>query len=111
MATQATAPLDLSEAAPSAHQVTVAFVDILGFTRLCEELSVERVGRLIDWLECAAADAARPPITLKLVGDAAMFAGPEPAGVVAATREILRVAARGPEAPPLHAGIASGRAL
>ena len=93
-----------------ASEVTVAFVDVVGFTRLCEEAPPERIDRIVAWLERTAANLA--PIELvKTVGDAVLLAGPRPGPVVAATVEIMRAAARDPEAPPLHAGIASGRAI
>jgi adenylate cyclase len=96
------------------QDVTVAFVDIVGFTRLCEEAAVDRIDELVTWLEDAALRATqlRPEVAfVKLVGDATMLAGADPAAVLACVLEMLRSADADPDAPPLHAGIASGRAL
>jgi adenylate cyclase len=49
---------------------------------------------------------------VKLIGDAAMFVGPEPEPVVEAALELVEAAgAEGEDFPLLRAGIASGEAL
>ncbi len=59
-------------------EVTIAFADLVGYTRLGESLDIEQVGDLSGKLLELASDAARPPVRLvKMIGDAAMFASRE----------------------------------
>ena len=63
--------------------VAVGFVDIVGFTRLGEDVSPDDVGAVVRRFERAVADAVEPPVRLvKTIGDAAMLVAPEPAPVV-----------------------------
>lgn len=97
---------------PGGEDVVVAFVDAVGFSELCLTLPVRRAGDVAAWLERAATDAVRAPVRLvKLAGDAAMLTGPDAAAVVAAVERMLRAGAADPTVPPLHAGLATGRAL
>ena len=58
-------------------EMTIAFADLVGFTRLGESLEIEEIGDLTGKLFELASDAARPPVRLvKMIGDAAMFASP-----------------------------------
>ena len=59
--------------------VTVCFVDMVDFTHLGETLDPEALGALTGRFTELAAAAVEPPVRLvKLIGDAAMFVGPEP---------------------------------
>jgi adenylate cyclase len=92
-------------------EVTVAFADLVGFTRLGESLEIEQIGDLTGRLFELAADAARPPVRLvKMIGDAAMFASLESAPLVEAVLGLVESAGT-EEIPPLRAGVARGRAL
>jgi adenylate cyclase len=93
-----------------AQPVTVGFVDIVGFTRLGEDVPPEDVGNLIRGFERAVSEAVEPPVRLvKTIGDAAMLVAPEPAHVVDA---VVRLVQRSHHEPPLlRGGIASGDAL
>lgn len=94
------------------EDVVVAFVDAVGFSELCLTLPVRRAGDVAAWLERAATDAARPPVRfVKLAGDAAMLSSPDAAALVATVERMLRAGAADPAVPPLHAGLAAGRAL
>lgn len=91
--------------------VTIAFADLVGFTRLGESLEIEQIGELTDRLFALASEAARPPVRLvKMIGDAAMFASREPVPVLEAVLGLVE-AARTDEFPSLRAGVASGQAL
>ena len=59
--------------------ITVGFVDIVGFTKLGEDVAPEDLGPVVRSFERAVADAVEPPVRLvKTIGDAAMLVAPEP---------------------------------
>jgi adenylate cyclase len=90
--------------------VTVGFVDIVGFTKLGEDVPAEDVGNVIRRFERAVAEAVEPPVRLvKTIGDAAMLVAPEPKPVVDA---VLGLVERSNGEPPLlRGGIATGEGL
>src|SRR5215208_3795422 len=90
--------------------VSVGFVDIVGFTRLGEDVAPEDVGAVVRRFERAVSDAVEPPVRLvKTIGDAAMLVAPEPAPVVDAVVSLVERSQD--EAPLLRGGVASGEAL
>jgi adenylate cyclase len=92
-------------------EVTIAFADLVGFTRLGESLQIEQIGDLTGRLFELASEAARPPVRLvKMIGDAAMFASREPVPVLDAVFRLVDAGGK-EEIPPLRAGVASGQAL
>jgi adenylate cyclase len=95
------------------QEVSVAFCDLVGFTRLGEGIDVEDLGRLANRLAALAAEAANPPVRLvKTIGDAAMLVAPEPAPLLRASLALMDAAeAEGERFPQLHAGVAHGPAL
>jgi adenylate cyclase len=94
-----------------ADEVTIAFADLVGFTRLGESLEIEQIGDLTRRLFELASEAAKPPVRLvKMIGDAAMFASRESEPLLDAVVRLVE-SAEGQEIPPLRAGIARGRAL
>lgn len=90
--------------------ITVGFVDIVGFTRLGEDVAPEDLGRVVRSFERTVADAVDPPVKLvKTIGDAAMLVAPEPAPVV---DTVLALVERSKEdGPLLRAGVAAGEGL
>ena len=90
--------------------VTVGFVDIVGFTRLGEEVAPEDLGAVVRSFERAVADAVEPPVRLvKTIGDAAMLVAPEPGPVV---DTVLGLVERSKDdGPLLRGGVASGEGL
>ena len=92
-------------------EITIAFADLVGFTRLGESLEIEQIGTLTGRLFELASDAARPPVRLvKMIGDGAMFASREPLPLLEALLELVEAAATD-EIPSLRAGVAVGQAL
>ena len=92
-------------------EVTIAFADLVGFTRLGESLEVEQIGDLTGRLFRLASDAARSPVRLvKMIGDAAMFSSPESGPLLDAVIGLIESAGEA-EIPPLRAGVARGQAL
>ncbi len=115
-ATQSTVVSELERSGgqlPGSREVAVAFADLVGFTRLGEEVAPDELGRLAMRLEALAAEAAQPPVRLvKTIGDAAMLTSPEPEPLLGATLDLIDAAdAEGEEFPQLRAGAALGLAL
>ncbi len=98
---------------PGSRQVSVCFADLVGFTRLGEEVAPDELGRLAAHLEELASDVATTPVRLvKTNGDAAMLAAPTAEPLLDAALELIAAAEReGSEFPQLRAGAASGMAL
>jgi adenylate cyclase len=90
--------------------ITVGFVDIVGFTKLGEDVPPEDLGPVVRSFERAVADAVDPPVKLvKTIGDAAMLVAPEPGPVV---DTVIRLVERSNEEPPLlRGGVACGEGL
>jgi len=98
---------------PGSREVSICFADLVGFTRLGEEVAPDELGRLAVRLEALAGDVAEPPVRLvKTIGDAAMLASSEPEPLLGATLSLIDAAeAEGEEFPQLRAGAAIGQAL
>ncbi len=98
---------------PGSREVAVCFADLVGFTRLGEEVAPEELGQLAVRLEALAAEAAAPPVRLvKTIGDAAMLTSPEPEPLLDAALTLIDAAdAEGEDFPQLRAGAAIGRAV
>lgn len=98
---------------PGSREIAVCFADLVGFTRLGEEVPPDELGRLAVRLEALAGDVAEPPVRLiKTIGDAAMLTSVEPEPLLDATLRLLDAAdAEGPDFPQLRAGAALGPAL
>ena len=98
---------------PGSREVAVCFADLVGFTRLGEEVPPEELGQLAVRLEALATEVARAPVRLvKTIGDAAMLAAAEPAPLLDAALELIDAAdSEGEHFPQLRAGAALGRAV
>jgi adenylate cyclase len=100
---------------PGARQVSVAFADLVGFTRLGEGVPPEELEQLASRLAEQARDVAVPPVRfIKTIGDAVMFVCPDPAPLLNAVLELVEVVdntAAGTGFPRLRAGVASGAAV
>jgi adenylate cyclase len=98
---------------PGSREVAVCFADLVGFTRLGEEVPPDELGRLAARLEALATDVAKPPVRLvKTIGDAAMLASVDSGPLLDAALELIDAAdAEGNDFPQLRAGAALGLAL
>ncbi|MBS9535349.1 adenylate/guanylate cyclase domain-containing protein [Mycobacterium sp. M1] len=95
-----------------ARRVTVAFADLVGFTRLGELVPPEELVQLANRLALLARDLAVPPVRfIKTIGDAVMFVCPEPAPLLDATLKLVEAADSDDDFPRLRAGIATGDAV
>ncbi|CQD23884.1 adenylate cyclase CyaA [Mycobacterium lentiflavum] len=96
---------------PGAHQITVAFADVAGFTRLGEVLPPLELARVASRLAEAAQHAAVTPVRfVKSVGDAVMLMCIEPAPLLSALLA-LADGAKADGLPRLRIGVASGLAV
>jgi adenylate cyclase len=97
---------------PGARHITVAFADLVGFTRLGEEVPPEELGQLANRLADLARDAAVPPVRfIKTIGDAVMFVCTDPAPLLDAVLKLVEITDGDNDFPRLRAGIASGSAV
>jgi adenylate cyclase len=97
---------------PGARQITVAFADLVGFTRLGEELAAEDLGQLAIRLADLARDLTAPPVRfIKTIGDAVMFVCPEPAPLLDIVLKLVEVVDTDNDFPRLRAGVAAGMAV
>jgi adenylate cyclase len=97
---------------PGGRHITAAFADLVGFTRLGEEVPPEELGQLAGRLADLARDVATPPVRfIKTIGDAVMFVCTEPAPLVDAVLKLVDVTDGDNDFPSLRAGIASGSAV
>lgn len=97
---------------PGARQVTVAFADLVGFTRLGEAVPPEELGQLANRLADLARDVAVPPVRfIKTIGDAVMFVCTDPAPLLDAVLKLVEITDTDNDFPRLRAGVASGLAV
>lgn len=99
---------------PGTHHIAVCFADLIGFTGLGEQASVDRVGEVATALEQLAGEAIAPPVQIvKTIGDAVMLVSFETEALVeAALRLVEQAEARSRSGfPPLRAGVTCGTAV
>jgi adenylate cyclase len=98
---------------PGARAMTIAFADLVGFTRLGEEVPPDELGAVANRLERIVLDLVEPPVRfVKTIGDAVMVVSPEPAAVIDLGLRLVETAdAEGESFPQLRAGVAAGEAL
>ena len=94
------------------EEVTVCFADLVGFTRLGEEIPPTELSGVAGRLTELAASVAEPPVRLvKTIGDAAMLVGRDAEAVVETALELTARADAAEDFPRLRSGIAHGVAL
>jgi adenylate cyclase len=98
---------------PGSETVAVGFADLVGFTKLGEELPPEEIGRVAGRLGELAQDVVEPPVRLvKTIGDAVMLVSAEAEPLVHVTIELVRTADEaGQDFPQLRSGLAVGEAI
>jgi adenylate cyclase len=97
---------------PGARPVTVAFADLVGFTRLGEVVSAEELGQLAGRLADLARDFTVPPVRfIKTIGDAVMLVCPDPAPLLDIVLKLVEAVDTDNDFPRLRAGVASGMAV
>jgi adenylate cyclase len=97
---------------PGARQVSIAFADLVGFTRLGEVISAEELGQLAGRLAELARDLAAPPVRfVKTIGDAVMFVCPDPAALLDVVLKLVESIDTDNDFPRLRAGVSCGMAV
>lgn len=98
---------------PGARDVTVAFADLVGFTRLGEELPPDELERVAERLSTLAVELVVGPVRfVKSVGDAVMLVSSEPRVLLEAAFALLAAVEReGTDFPQLRIGVARGEAV
>ena len=97
---------------PGARLVTIAFADIVGFTRLGEVVQPEDLERLANRLAEAAREVAVGPVRLiKTIGDAVMLVSTDAAALLDAALRLVAVTEIDEEYPRLRVGLATGPAV
>jgi adenylate cyclase len=98
---------------PGGRFTVVGFADLVGFTRLGEEVPADELGAVAGRLAELAAEVVEPPVSLiKTIGDAVMLVAPEADPMLDSTLTLLeRAEAEGRDFPQLRAGLAAGEAL
>lgn len=97
---------------PGARLVTIAFADIVGFTRLGEVVQPEDLERLANRLADAAREVAVGPVRLiKTIGDAVMLVSTDPAALLDAALKLVAATETDEDFPRLRVGLATGPAV
>jgi adenylate cyclase len=97
---------------PGARLVTIAFADLVGFTRLGEVVSPEDLERLAHRLGELAREVAVPPVRfIKTIGDEVMLVSAEPVPLLEAVLDLVDATEDDDDFPRLRAGIATGMAV
>jgi adenylate cyclase len=90
--------------------IAVGFVDIVGFTKLGEDVTPEELGPVVRGFERTVADTVDAPVKLvKTIGDAAMLVAPEPGPVLRTVLDLVDRSTK--DGPLLRGGVASGEGL
>jgi adenylate cyclase len=97
---------------PGAQEVYVAFVDIVGFTELGEQVAADELGAVVREFERRVEGAVEPPVRLvKTIGDAAMLVSQEPSPLLDTILSLVDASSEDPRGLLLRGGIAGGEAL
>src|SRR5690606_914287 len=91
----------------------VGFADLVGFTRVGEQVAPDELGAIAERLETLATSLVAPPVrVVKTIGDAVLIVSPTVDDLIdVALRLVAAADAEGPDFPQLRAGIAYGPAL
>ena len=94
------------------RDIAIAFADLVGYTRLGEQLPAEDLGSIAGrFAGLAVASVKRPATLIKTIGDGAMFASPDvPALIATLATLVARVAREGEGFPDVRVGVAHGPA-
>jgi adenylate cyclase len=99
-------------ALPGARTVSIAFADLVGFTRLGEVVQPEDLEQLAHRFADLARDVAVSPVRfIKTIGDEVMLVSPDPVALLRAVLALLDASEADDDLPRLRAGLATGPAV
>lgn len=105
--------LSLAGTDDATEELAVGFVDLVGFTRLSDDLDVEDLGGVVtrfeDFATTRCADLGVKMV--KVIGDAVMFVSSEPVDVLETALAIVRDAHDDPVLPEARGGVSLGPTL
>jgi adenylate cyclase len=97
---------------PGAREVTIAFADLVGFTRLGEVVPPEDLEKLAHQLTDLAREVAVPPVRyVKSIGDEVMLVSSDPVAMVDALLDLVDATEAIEGFPRLRTGVATGLAV
>lgn len=97
---------------PGARLVTIAFADLVGFTRLGEAVPPEDLERLAHRLFDLAHEVSVPPVRfVKTIGDEVMLVSHEPVPLLEAALTLVEKTSGDEDFPRLRVGLATGMAV
>jgi adenylate cyclase len=97
---------------PGARLVTIAFADLVGFTRLGEVVPPEDLEQLAHRLADLAREVAVPPVRfIKTIGDEVMLVSADPVALLDAVLDLVDATDGDDDFPRLRAGVATGMAV
>jgi adenylate cyclase len=90
--------------------MTVAFVDVVDFTRVVQELSTRELATVVAEFEAAASDivSARDARLVKVIGDEVMYVALDPADACEIALDLCRLADEHPTLAAARGGVARG---
>jgi adenylate cyclase len=98
---------------PGAREIAVCFADLVGFTRVGEEVPLDELGDIAARLEQLTLDTIDGPVRfVKSIGDAVMLVSPDVPSLLDAALSLVDAAGlEHNQLPELRAGVAAGPAL
>jgi adenylate cyclase len=97
---------------PGAQRICVAFVDIVGFTELGEQVPADELGAVVRDFERRVEAAVEPPVrVVKTIGDAAMLVANEPDPLLDAVLGLVADSADDRRGLLFRGGVAAGEAI
>jgi adenylate cyclase len=97
---------------PGARLVTIAFADLVGFTRLGEVVAPEVLEKLAHRLVNMAREVAVPPVRyIKSIGDEVMLVSADPVAMLDAVLDLVDATEVDDDFPRVRVGLATGMAV